>query len=166
MLGDGQHIFVAELNGGQARPVGFAQELSCQKHKIGAPLPDDFVGLSSGGDEADCGSGNASFLPNPFGKANLITRPDGNMGIRHISAAAAINQIQSLRFQPPRELDTFLNIPTIVNPVSGGNAGGKRKIFRPDGADGARGLHSKPDAVIKTAAVLVRAMMEIGERNS
>ena len=109
------------------------------------------------GDAADGGGRQARFAPNPFGKGGLITRPHGDLRVRHRPARTAIDQVHSLRLQSPRQFDALLDVPAVVHPIRAGKARRQGKSLRPDGADGAGGFEQETNAVVEAAAVTICA---------
>src|ERR1019366_5998990 len=60
--------------------------------------------------------------------------------------------------------DGIVERPATLHPVRSGKADGEGQFLRPNGTDGAHGLHYKPAAVYQTAAVqIVAAVGERGE---
>ena len=113
-------------------------------------------------DKTHGGRGDVRIVPDFFGERHLIARVDGDFRIRHHAAGTAINQVHAFGLQQFRQRDAVFDLPAALLPINRRDAHGQRQIVRPDFPHRARRVEQQADAIFKTAAVLVRAL--IGKR--
>ena len=75
-----------EFASGAQRPIGLAQKLAREQHKVGLTSADNLIGLGRRRDHPDRRGGDFRLTPNALRERNLISLPDRNLGALDIAA--------------------------------------------------------------------------------
>jgi hypothetical protein len=144
------------------RPIGVAQQLAAEKHEVSLSLSHNGIGHYGVGYQTHGGGGNAGLAADSGGKLNLESGADRDLGVGNLSAGGNINEIDAVLAQELGELNGFINGPAAGSPVSSGDADKERQVVWPLGADGVNNFKKQADSILKTASVVIRAL--VGER--
>src|SRR5580765_8574253 len=156
--GPRHHLF--ELARRAQRPVRIAQQLARQEYAVGPALSDDAVRLPGFRDETDGPRRHARLAADALRKSDLIARRHGNDSVRNGAAGRAVDQVDTERAQPARQLHRLLDIPAALLPIGAGQPDEDRQLLGPYGADRPHDLEAQAHAIVVGASVLVGARVD------
>ncbi|MNO56840.1 hypothetical protein D3C76_473620 [compost metagenome] len=117
------------------------------------------LGLGRLGDHAHGAGSDFRFLAHPLGETCLVAGPRGDLGVDRRAAGRNIDQIHAQYPQATRQLDGFVRVPAILDPVGGRHPNEQRQLRRPDLAHRFGDLQGEAYAVFEATAVLVAALV-------
>ena len=131
------------------------------------PDAHDLLALLRRRDHSDRARHHARLAPDPLRERHLIARPELDLLLQRQAARRAVDQVHAHRrrasFASATESSTR---PPARRPIRRGDAQEQRQLPRPRVAHRLGHLQRETRAIFEAAAVLVRALLLNGERNS
>ena len=123
------------------------------------PGTQDVLGLGRFCDHADGAGSNPRLLAHPLGEPSLVTGADWNFCIGRRAARRHVDQVHAYVFQASRQLNGFVRIPAVFDPVSGRDTYEQWQFFGPNGAYRLGDLQGQANAIFKRAAILIATLI-------